>query len=78
MMNEDQARLAIPADQLKALFRTMVACREFENRLYNLFLTETMPGTMHQYTGQEIDQSTGSHPLHHAILDPGSGLARFF
>jgi acetoin:2,6-dichlorophenolindophenol oxidoreductase subunit alpha len=43
----------ISAAQLKALYRMMVACREFENRLYNLFLTETMPGTMHQYTGQE-------------------------
>ncbi|NLF02568.1 MAG: thiamine pyrophosphate-dependent dehydrogenase E1 component subunit alpha [Anaerolineales bacterium] len=31
----------------------MVAIREFEERLYTLFLTEAMPGTMHQYTGQE-------------------------
>ena len=47
----------VPAEvapaQLRGLYRMMVACREFENRLYNLFLTETMPGTMHQYTGQE-------------------------
>ncbi|MFN8488285.1 MAG: thiamine pyrophosphate-dependent dehydrogenase E1 component subunit alpha [Caldilineaceae bacterium] len=40
-------------DELKRIYRMMVACREFEDRLYNLFLTETMPGTMHQYTGQE-------------------------
>lgn len=40
-------------DQLRAIYRSLVACREFEDRLYNLFLTETMPGTMHQYTGQE-------------------------
>jgi len=53
MTVNDQAITSIPAAQLKAMFRTMVACREFENRLYNLFLTETMPGTMHQYTGQE-------------------------
>ncbi len=41
------------ADQLRWIYRTMVAIREFEERLYNLFLTEAMPGTMHQYTGQE-------------------------
>ena len=35
------------------IYRTMVTIREFEERLYNLFLTEAMPGTMHQYTGQE-------------------------
>jgi pyruvate dehydrogenase E1 component alpha subunit len=31
----------------------MVTIREFEEQLYYLFLTEAMPGTMHQYTGQE-------------------------
>ena len=40
-------------DSLLAMYRQMVAVREFEDRLYNLFLTEVMPGTMHQYTGQE-------------------------
>jgi pyruvate dehydrogenase E1 component alpha subunit len=38
---------------LREMYRMLVACREFEERLYNLFLTEVMPGTMHQYTGQE-------------------------
>ena len=42
-----------PPDALVTMYQTMVACREFEERLYNLFLTEAMPGTMHQYTGQE-------------------------
>ena len=42
-----------PAAQALWLHRTMVAIREFEDRLYHLFLTEAMPGTMHQYTGQE-------------------------
>ena len=41
-----------PAD-LVAMCHTMVCIREFEERLYKLFLTEAMPGTMHQYTGQE-------------------------
>ena len=40
-------------EELTRIYRMMVACREFEDRLYNLFLTESMPGTMHQYTGQE-------------------------
>jgi pyruvate dehydrogenase E1 component alpha subunit len=31
----------------------MVTIREFEEELYYLFLTEAMPGTMHQCTGQE-------------------------
>jgi len=43
----------LTGDQLLAMYRSMVACREFEERLYNLFLTDIMPGTMHQYTGQE-------------------------
>ena len=39
--------------ELLSMCRTMMCIREFEERLYKLFLTETMPGTMHQYTGQE-------------------------
>lgn len=38
---------------LRWIYGVMVTIREFEERLYNLFLTEAMPGTMHQYTGQE-------------------------
>lgn len=59
-MTIDLERVAIkeiaampPADKLKEMYRSLVECREFEDRLYNLFLTESMPGTMHQYTGQE-------------------------
>ena len=44
---------SIPKELLVGMYRNMVAIREFEEKLYNLFLTETMPGTMHQYTGQE-------------------------
>jgi len=40
-------------DALLAMYRVMVTIREFEEQLYYLFLTEPMPGTMHQYTGQE-------------------------
>lgn len=38
---------------LRRMYRTMAAIRAFEDRLFHLFLTETMPGTMHQYNGQE-------------------------
>jgi len=35
------------------MYRRMVLAREFEEKLYYLFLTRPMPGTMHQATGQE-------------------------
>ncbi|MGA2111660.1 MAG: thiamine pyrophosphate-dependent dehydrogenase E1 component subunit alpha [Anaerolineales bacterium] len=44
---------SLSRDQLLDLLRRMLQVREFEERLYYLFLTRTMPGTMHQATGQE-------------------------
>lgn len=38
---------------LKTMYLRMFRAREFEERLYYLFLTTEMPGTMHQATGQE-------------------------
>jgi len=38
---------------IQELYYRMLLAREFEERLYYLFLTRTMPGTMHQATGQE-------------------------
>jgi len=35
------------------LYEKMVLIRKFEERLYELFLTRPMPGTMHQYDGEE-------------------------
>ncbi len=35
------------------LYRKMVQIRKFEETLYQLFLTTPMPGSMHQYNGQE-------------------------
>jgi pyruvate dehydrogenase E1 component alpha subunit len=35
------------------MYRQMVAAREFEEKLYYLFLSRPMPGTMHQAPGQE-------------------------
>ncbi len=38
---------------LLGMHRRMLQAREFEEQLYYLFLSRTMPGTMHQATGQE-------------------------
>ena len=38
---------------LLGLYRSMVLLREFEDRVKVLFLEGTMPGTIHQYQGQE-------------------------
>jgi len=35
------------------LYRKMVEIRRFEEKLYHLFSTRDMPGSMHQYNGQE-------------------------
>jgi len=35
------------------LYRKMVQIRKFEEKLYYLFLTRPMPGSMHQYNGEE-------------------------
>lgn len=40
-------------NELLGLYRTMEQARQFEEKLYYLFLTGGMPGTMHQATGQE-------------------------
>ncbi len=36
-----------------SLYHSMLRIRRFEETLYHLFLTRSMPGTMHQYNGQE-------------------------
>ncbi len=35
------------------LYGNMVRIRKFEEKLFFLFSTRSMPGTMHQYNGQE-------------------------
>ena len=44
-----------PVEKETALFlyRKMVQIRKFEEKLYQLFLTRPMPGSMHQYNGEE-------------------------
>jgi TPP-dependent pyruvate/acetoin dehydrogenase alpha subunit len=43
----------VERETLLAMLRRMMQAREFEESLYYLFLTRSMPGTMHQATGQE-------------------------
>ncbi len=40
-------------DKLLCMYKKMYEIRCLEEKLYQLFLTEPMPGTMHQSTGQE-------------------------
>ena len=40
-------------DSLLRMYRKMFEIRTFEEKLYYLYLNETMPGAMHQCTGQE-------------------------
>ncbi len=40
-------------EQLLKMYQVMVTIRHFEDRLYQLFLQGLVPGTLHQYQGQE-------------------------
>lgn len=69
-----------------AMYRKMVLIRTFEDRLYFLFLNTPMPGTMHQYNGQEAvatgvcsalrndDFITSTHRGHGHALAKGADL----
>lgn len=79
---------------LLGLYRGMVLLREFEERVKLLFLEGTMPGTIHQYQGQEAcavgvcsalelgDMITSTHRPHgHALargLTPDEVMAELF
>ncbi len=43
----------IPSNKLIEMYITMVRIRQFEDRVYLLFLEGEMPGTIHLYQGQE-------------------------
>lgn len=72
--------MSIPKEKLLEFYRQMFLIRAFEEKLYYLFMTEPMPGTLHQYDGQEAiavgvcahltkdDYIIGTHRSHgHAI-----------
>lgn len=50
---EDAPIQALSTGQLLEMFRSMVLIRRFEDYLYQLFLQGLVPGTLHQYQGQE-------------------------
>jgi TPP-dependent pyruvate/acetoin dehydrogenase alpha subunit len=67
-------------EQRRTMFRQMLLCRLFEDRVYYLFLQGRMPGTIHQAQGQEAcavgvcstlnpgDMITSTHrPHEHAV-----------
>jgi len=68
------------------MYQKMVLIRTFEDKLYFLFLTTEMPGTMHQYNGQEAvavgvcsalrptDYITSTHRGHGHTLAKGADL----
>lgn len=49
-MNIDSA---VPIEIVLEIYRRMVRIRQFEDRLYQMFLQGLVPGTLHQYQGQE-------------------------
>src|SRR5262249_14145583 len=73
-------------DLYLAMYRKMVLIRAFEDKLYFLFLNTPMPGTMHQYNGQEAvaagvcsalkddDYITSTHRGHGHTLAKGADL----
>ena len=76
----------MPAELLLGIYRRMLEAREFEEQLYYLFLTRSMPGTMHQATGQEAvavgvvsalrpdDYVTSTHRGHQHCVAKGVSL----
>ena len=54
-MHADGTKLAEQADGgvRESLYRRMLLIRRFEERVYRLFLEGEIPGTLHQYQGQE-------------------------
>lgn len=45
--------LTLDIDIVLEIYRRMVRIRQFEDRLYQMFLQGLVPGTLHQYQGQE-------------------------
>ena len=48
-----KAKIKIPKEKKLHMLRQMYKIRAFEEKLYYLFLYDNVPGTMHQYNGQE-------------------------
>ena len=86
--------MQLEPEALLALFRTMLLVRRFEERVYYLFLEGEIPGTLHQYQGQEAvaagvcdvlnrsDWITSTHRPHgHALakgVTPRAAMAELY
>jgi len=78
--------VSLEKEKLLQIYRSMYLIRAFEEILYYLFLNRSMPGTMHQYTGQEAvavgfwrnlredDYITSTHRGHGHCLAKGVNL----
>ncbi len=78
--------MSLPAAEALELYRKMVLIRKFEEKLYFLFSTRSMPGSMHQYNGEEAvavgvcahlgkdDYVTSTHRGHGHCLAKGADL----
>lgn len=77
----------IPSNKLIQMYTTMVRIRQFEDRVYLLFLEGEMPGTIHLYQGQEAvaagvcanlkreDLITSTHRPHGHAIAKGVSLS---
>ncbi len=76
----------LPREKLIEMYRKMLRIRHFEDRIYRLFLSGTMPGTIHLSQGQEAiavgvcanlskdDIITGTHRSHGEALAKGVSM----
>jgi TPP-dependent pyruvate/acetoin dehydrogenase alpha subunit len=83
-MNESEAHME--RETAVQLYRKMLQIRKFEEKLYQLFLTTPMPGSMHQYNGQEAvavgvcahlhddDYITSTHRGHGHCIAKGASI----
>ena len=83
---EEEADQRASGQALAVLYRTMLAIRRFEEKLYFLFSTRDMPGSMHQYNGEEAvaagvcahlartDYITSTHRGHGHCIAKGADL----
>ena len=78
----------VDRELLVRMYRKMMEIRAFEDKLYFLFLNTIMPGTMHQYNGQEAvavgvcctlrdtDYITSTHRGHGHCIAKGADIPR--
>ncbi len=76
----------LPMERVLWMYRKMVEIRKFEEKLYYLFSTRPMPGSMHQYNGEEAvavgvcanldknDYITSTHRGHGHCIAKGADL----